>query len=92
MTYLAVSILANDEQCFTQQLDRAKRGGAEAVEIRVDGLDEPSADLTVRLVEIVKKAKLPVVVTCRDVPEELRRLIFPSVWQFSKRPSRLARR
>jgi len=69
MTYLAVSISAKDEKSFTEQFERAKRGGAEAIEVRVDALDEPSEDLTVRLTGLVKKAKLPVIVTCRDVNE-----------------------
>ncbi|MEN8126358.1 MAG: shikimate dehydrogenase [Planctomycetota bacterium] len=69
MTYLAVSIFAKDEEDFARQLGRAKAQGAETVEIRADALSQPDADVVRRLIAAVKKAKLPVIVTCRDVKE-----------------------
>ena len=69
MTYLAVSILAKDEDGFGLQLARAKREGAQVIEIRADALMQPSVELVLRLVGLVKKAKLPVIVTCRDTKE-----------------------
>ena len=69
MTTLAVSISAPDEKSFSRQLDCAKRQGAEAVEIRVDALNEPSEELTLKLIRLAKKSKRSVIVTCRDVSE-----------------------
>ncbi len=67
--YLAISIFASGQEDFVKQLGRAKSEGAEAVEIRADALDEPSEDLVLSLAAAVKKAKLPVIVTCRDKAE-----------------------
>ncbi len=67
--YLAISIFASGQEDFVKQLERAKSEGAEAVEIRADALDEPSEDLVLSLAAAVKKAKLPVIVTCRDKAE-----------------------
>lgn len=69
MTYLAVSILAKDEDSFSLQLKKAHEQGAEVIEIRTDSLDVPSPELTKTLVAAVKKHKLPVIVTCRDKAE-----------------------
>ena len=69
MTYLAVPILAKDEDGFGRQLARAKREGAQVIEIRADALTQPSVELVLRLMGSVKKAKLSVIVTCRDTKE-----------------------
>lgn len=69
MTYLAVSIIAKDQEDFLEQLKRAKAQGAEAIEIRADALLQPSEELILKLVSAVKKTKLPVIVTCRDQKE-----------------------
>ena len=67
--YLVISIFASGQEDFVKQLGPAKSEGAEAVEIRADALDEPSEDLVLSLAAAVKKAKLPVIVTCRDKAE-----------------------
>ncbi|RKY14045.1 MAG: shikimate dehydrogenase [Planctomycetota bacterium] len=69
MTYLAVSIFAKNEDEFSQQLDRAKGKGAEAVEIRADALTQPGVESVLKMVRAAQKAKLPVIVTCRDRKE-----------------------
>lgn len=69
MTYLAVSIFAEDQDAFFRQLDGARSKGAEAVEIRVDALLEPAVDSVLKMARAVQKAKLPVIVTCRDKKE-----------------------
>jgi len=69
MTYLAVSIFACDPGAFAEKVSEAKRLGAEAVEIRCDVLTEPTADAVLEMIQSVKKCKLPVIVTCRDVSE-----------------------
>ena len=69
MTYLTVSILAKDEGSFELQVKAAKEQGAEAVEIRTDSLECPCPEVTAKLIDIVKKAELPVIVTCRDKAE-----------------------
>ena len=69
MTYLTVPILAKDEDSFESQVKAAKEQGAEAVEIRTDSLECPCPEVTAKLVDIVKKAELPVIVTCRDKAE-----------------------
>ncbi len=69
MSYLAVSILVKDESGFQSQLQAAVDQGAEAVELRVDAMDNPSAEAAANLVAAVKKAHLPVIVTCRDKSE-----------------------
>jgi 3-dehydroquinate dehydratase/shikimate dehydrogenase len=66
---LAVSISANDQDSFFQRLKQAQSQGAEAIEVRIDALDNPEAETVVNLLHAVKKAKLPVIVTCRDVSE-----------------------
>ena len=69
MTYLAVSIFACEPDVFAEKVSNAKRLGAEAVEIRCDGLAEPNADAILKMIHSVQKCKLPVIVTCRDVSE-----------------------
>jgi 3-dehydroquinate dehydratase/shikimate dehydrogenase len=69
MTYLTVSMFACEPDTFAEKVSEAKRLGAEAVEIRCDGLAEPTADAVLKLIQSVKKCKLPVIVTCRDVSE-----------------------
>ena len=66
MTYLAVSIFAECEDAFLPQLDCARSKGAEAVEIRADALMQPGVDSVLKMARAVRKAKLPVIVTCRD--------------------------
>jgi 3-dehydroquinate dehydratase/shikimate dehydrogenase len=69
MTYLAVSIFAEDQDAFFRQLDGARSKGAEAVEIRADVLTQPDVDTVLKMARAVQKAKLPVIVTCRDKKE-----------------------
>jgi 3-dehydroquinate dehydratase / shikimate dehydrogenase len=69
MTRLAVSISAKDQDGFLRRLKCAQLQGAEAVELRVDALDQPDAETVTGLIHAVKKARLPVIVTCRDVSE-----------------------
>jgi len=69
MTYLTVPIFACEPDVFAEKVSEAKRWGAEAVEIRCDGLAEPDADAILQMIQLVKKCKLPVIVTCRDVSE-----------------------
>jgi 3-dehydroquinate dehydratase/shikimate dehydrogenase len=69
MTYLAVSIFAEDPSAFSRQLECAVSRGAEAVEIRVDGLTQPGVEPVLEMVRAAQKAKLPVIVTCRDKKE-----------------------
>ena len=69
MTYLTVSIFACEPDAFAEKVSTAKRLGAEAVEIRCDGLAEPTGDAVLKLIQSVQKCKLPVIVTCRDLSE-----------------------
>ena len=69
MTYLAVSIFAEGGDVFLKQLDSAHSEGAEAVEIRADALTQPDVDTVLKMAQAVQKAKLPVIVTCRDKKE-----------------------
>ncbi|MHC5082628.1 MAG: shikimate dehydrogenase [Planctomycetota bacterium] len=69
MTYLAVSILATNEQTFADQLKQAIAAGAEAIEIRMDSLDNPCPEVATGLIAQGKKTKLPIIVTCRDKAE-----------------------
>ena len=69
MTYLTVSIFACEPDVFAEKVSDAKRRGAEAVEIRCDGLAEPDSDAILKMIASVQKCKLPVIVTCRDVSE-----------------------
>lgn len=69
MTVLAVSISAKDQDSFLGRLKQAQSRGAEAVEMRVDALEQPDIETVSGLIGAVKKAKLPVIVTCRDVSE-----------------------
>ena len=78
MTYLAVSIFAEGEDAFLPQLDCARSKGAEAVEIRADALMQPGVDSVLKMARAVRKAKLPVIVTCRDNKEGgFREIDFP---------------
>jgi len=79
MTYLAVSIFAEGEDAFLQQLDCARSKGAEAVEIRADVLTQPNVDSVLKMARAVQKAKLPVIVTCRDKTEGGFREVDPSL-------------
>ena len=69
MTYLAVSILAGEEDSFAKQLRLAQKRGAEAIEIRADALAQLNAEAVLKMVRLVQKAKLPAIVTCRDKTE-----------------------
>lgn len=69
MTYLAVSIFACEPSDFSEKVAAAKRLGAEAIEIRCDALEAPQVDAVLKMIHAVQKAKLPVIVTCRDVSE-----------------------
>lgn len=69
MTYLAVSIFAKDIDSFCAQLSKARTEGAEAIEIRADALTAPEPDAVSKMIQAVRKADLPVIVTCRDKQE-----------------------
>lgn len=69
MTLLAVTILATDPDDFQDQLKTALSKGAEAIELRADALAEPDSETVLRLLHSVRKAGLPVIVTCRDMVE-----------------------
>lgn len=69
MTYLAVPIFACEPSDFAEKAAQAKRLGAEAVEIRCDGLADPQPEAILEMMQAVKKCKLPVIVTCRDISE-----------------------
>lgn len=69
MTILAVSIAAPDMDSFLEQLNVAQAHGAEAIEIRADALDRPDVQTLLDLVTMIRRAGLPVIVTCRDVSE-----------------------
>jgi 3-dehydroquinate dehydratase/shikimate dehydrogenase len=69
MTYLTVSLSAEDEKSFGAQLQAAKEKGAEAIEIRTDSLTSPAPEIAAKLVAMTQKKDLPVVVTCRDKAE-----------------------
>lgn len=69
MSYLTVSIFAQDRESFFRQLERACSQGAEAIEIRADALTQPDVESVLEMARAVQKAKLPVIVTCRDKNE-----------------------
>ena len=69
MTYLAVSLYAKDLDCFTAQFEQARAQGAEAIEVRADALLQPSIETVVKMIQMIRKADLPVIVTCRDKEE-----------------------
>jgi 3-dehydroquinate dehydratase/shikimate dehydrogenase len=69
MTILAVSISAQDEETFLNQLKLAQSHGAEGIELRVDALNHPDIETILNLIHAVKKSKLPLIVTCRNVSE-----------------------
>ena len=66
MTYVTVPIGAGDLKSFAEQIAICKSAGAEAVELRLDYLEELSAESAKELVGQVKAAGLPVIATCRD--------------------------
>lgn len=69
MTYLAVSISGGDAEQMNERFHAAKAAGAEALEVRLDGLAGLTAEMAAGLVAQAKKAKLPVIATCREKDE-----------------------
>jgi len=69
MTYLAVPIAATNLDQAKQQIKTAKAADAEMLELRIDYLENLSADLVKNLIAEAKTAApqpLPIIVTCRD--------------------------
>ena len=66
MTYVTVPIGAEDLKSFDERIASAKSAGAEAVELRLDYLEDLNAESAKELVGQVKAASLPVIATCRD--------------------------
>jgi 3-dehydroquinate dehydratase/shikimate dehydrogenase len=69
MTYLAVPIAAKGLAAAREQVQRAKAGGAEMLELRMDYLDGLTSERAHALIAMAKEARLPVIVTCRDKAE-----------------------
>ena len=69
MTYLTVPISATEIKEAISQISTAKKGGAEAVELRTDYLDRLEAGAVKKLISKAKETGLPVIVTCRDKKE-----------------------
>jgi 3-dehydroquinate dehydratase/shikimate dehydrogenase len=69
MTYLTVPISATEIKEAISQISTAKKGGAEAVELRTDYLDRLEAGAVKKLIIKAKETGLPVIVTCRDKKE-----------------------
>lgn len=68
MTILAVSISAKNAPEAQGQIDRSVCQGAEAIELRLDFLENPAA-AAAGLVRFVKEKGLPVIATCRHISE-----------------------
>lgn len=69
MTYLTVSIAGIDADQFAERFKQAKAQGAEAIEVRLDGLADLTPDLAGQLITQARKSKLPVIATCREKDE-----------------------
>jgi 3-dehydroquinate dehydratase/shikimate dehydrogenase len=69
MTYLAAPIAAKDLAAAREQLQRAKAGGAEMLELRMDYLDGLTSERAHALIAMAKETRLSVIVTCRDKAE-----------------------
>lgn len=69
MTYLAVSIAADDVTLAGVQIEAAKAAGAEMIELRTDYLAGLDGDKVDTVLEAAKATGLPIIVTCRDSSE-----------------------
>lgn len=69
MTYLAVSISGDDIAAFAAQMDRARQGGADLVELRLDSLAALNAETVRMLLRRADELGLRVLATCRDPAE-----------------------
>ena len=72
MTYLTVPISAAGFDEAIRQVKAAKSGGAEAIELRTDYLNNLTVDLAQRLIADTRDiigSELPLIVTCRDKRE-----------------------
>ncbi|HOK67145.1 MAG TPA: shikimate dehydrogenase [Anaerohalosphaeraceae bacterium] len=69
MTILAVSISAESVEKAQEQIDRSVCQGAEAIELRLDFLENPEEAAAANLVKYVKAKGLPVIATCRHISE-----------------------
>ncbi|MBN2316054.1 MAG: shikimate dehydrogenase [Sedimentisphaerales bacterium] len=71
-TKLAVPIAATNPDQAIRQIQSARTAGADIIELRIDYLENLTAELVERLIAEVKKGgekPLPVIVTCRDKRE-----------------------
>jgi 3-dehydroquinate dehydratase/shikimate dehydrogenase len=72
MTYLAVPISAENIDAAGRQIEAALSAGAQMLELRTDYLQQLSGDSVKRLILQVRqssRARVPVIVTCRDPRE-----------------------
>jgi 3-dehydroquinate dehydratase / shikimate dehydrogenase len=69
MTYLAVPIAAKNIEAALLQIEEAKAGGAEMLELRTDYLEGLTSERAHALVSTAKQSRLPIIVTCRDKAE-----------------------
>lgn len=69
MTYLAVPIAAKDIDSARVQIERARAGGAQMLELRTDYLEGLTSERAHALIAMAKQAGLPLIVTCRDKAE-----------------------
>jgi 3-dehydroquinate dehydratase/shikimate dehydrogenase len=70
MTYLTVPISAEEIKEANRQIQAAKRGGAEAVELRCDYLKNLSVETVRKLfADARKEISIPIIVTCRERSE-----------------------
>ena len=69
MTYITVPIAAGDLDGFAEQVAQAKSAGAEAVELRLDYLQELNIDSAKKIIVQTRQTGLPIIATCRDNKE-----------------------
>jgi 3-dehydroquinate dehydratase/shikimate dehydrogenase len=69
MTYLTISITDNDAEQMSERFRAAKTAGAEAIEVRLDGLNGLTPALAGEMITQARKTKLPVIATCREKDE-----------------------
>lgn len=69
MTYLAVSVSGGDTQQMNERFQAAKTQGAEAIEVRLDGLKGLTPEMAREVIAQAKKTKLPIIATCREKDE-----------------------
>ncbi len=69
MTYLTLSVSGSDIEQLSQRFRAAKTRGAEALEVRLDGLAGLGPDRAGQVIAQARKTKLPVIATCREPNE-----------------------